>query len=82
MRMGRTRGSLRGADRLNGFIEVEKSDKSIIKVYYNRSTQIEDVRSGNLIDARKIFRGDGVIIVGIEQMGAIEANRIMVTIKY
>ena len=61
---------------------MEKSDKSIIKVYYNRSTQIEDVRSGNLIDARKIFRGDGVIIVGIEQMGAIEANRIMVTIKY
>ena len=77
-----TEGTVSAIDTQNGFIEVEKSDKSIIKVYYNRSTQIEDVRSGNLIDARKIFRGDGVIIVGIEQMGAIEANRIMVTIKY
>lgn len=77
-----TEGTVYSIDDQNGFIEVEKQDGSIIKVYYSRSTQIEDVRSGNLIDARKIFRGDGVIVVGIEQMGSIEAKRIMVTMKY
>ena len=46
------------------------------------STMIEDIKTGNTLRARQIYKGDDVTIVGIERLGGLDATRIMVSMQY
>jgi hypothetical protein len=63
-------------------IEMKDSDGNTIKVYYDSSTMIEDIKTGNTLRARQIYKGDDVTIVGIERLGGLDATRIMVSMQY
>jgi len=63
-------------------IEIKDSVGNAIKVYYDNSTMIEDIKTGNTLRSRQIYKGDEVTIVGIERLGGIDASRIMVSMEY
>lgn len=75
-------GTILSVDDRARIIEVEDALKNVVKISYNSRTNIEDLRYGNFIDPRKLYRGDELIVVGVKTSGQIEATRILVNMKW
>ncbi len=75
-------GKVEFNDERDGFIEIKTADGKIIKVYYKNSTEIEDIKTGKSLNARQIYKGDDVTVVGAERLGGLDAERIIVSMQY
>lgn len=77
----RIHGTILTVDDRARIIEMEDAAGSIIRISYDSRTRIEDIRHGNIIDPRKLFRGDELVVVGVKKSGQIDASRILVDMK-
>lgn len=69
-------------DERNKTIEMEDSYGKIRNVYYDNNTSIQDLKNDRTLRPSQVYKGDGLTVIGIENLGGIQATKLIVSIEF
>ena len=61
---------------------MEDSYGKIRNVYYDNNTSIQDLKNDRTLRPSQVYKGDGLTVIGIENLGGIQATKLIVSIEF